>query len=154
MNLKRIAPACSILICMGGCSNLLTAPTHYSSLPVAPSVAGVPDADVAPVDVPGRLLISRSRKHGGYVEPLAALQRSSSARLGWEEPRSNREAGRAQGRYKAIPVAEPSSTASLSEAHKSNARGLGGSGTYNRETTMNRLVKGGKDAARPICNGC
>jgi hypothetical protein len=152
MTLKRGALGCSILICLGGCSHLLSAPTQYSSLPLAPPSASL--ADATPVDVPGRLLFSPSRTRGANLEPFAALQRSSSDRLERDDSRSDEVSAQTQSRHKAGSAVEPSYTASVPDALGSSVRRQGASGNYNRETTMNRLVRDGKVAARPICSGC
>ena len=156
MTLLRVVVSCSVLLCMGGCSHLLSVPTQYSSLPALNSPAVVPDEALTPVDVPGRLLAIPSRGHGANVEPFAVLQRSATARSGWKELRPDeltKPALIARRSNKGLS-GEPASTASLPEAGKSATSGQTAFQNYDREATMDDLVRGGQNAAKPICLGC
>jgi hypothetical protein len=156
MNVRRIAASCMILTAMGGCSQLITVPAQYAVLPPGISSSSLREADQRPTDIPGTLLGAPSQARGPRVEPFIALQQSASARAGWEDlrPSDFMRQSRTATRTGQVTTAEPASTASLPGTDKRRATGKAGSQGYDGDTTMTRLVKSGRDAAKPICTSC
>jgi hypothetical protein len=159
MVLKRVIVVCSITMLMGGCSHLLRGPEQYASLsPVRRTDRAGGTDRIADVVIPGTLTTRSLSQHGGGIDPLAVLQRRVSAKADQESLRVDKLTERplaANPSQKAarLPNApEPTSTASLHTLNGDSARYP--TENYDREATMDRLVKGGQEAAKPICTGC
>ncbi|MCJ2022721.1 hypothetical protein [Methylobacterium sp. J-067] len=153
-----------LALATGGCS--LRSPTGsstYSSLqpdvtaasvatPEAARVAALPpDFEEVPARMPGDP--TRSIPEGGaaHVNPLSALSESARARDHWEKLKP----GTAKAHVPVIGAA--SSTGSLGEPNTpaaASAQAPASGANYDREAAMQNLIKGGKIAASPICNGC
>jgi hypothetical protein len=153
MVLKRVIVVCSISMLMGGCSHLFREPGQYASLP---PVAG---ADrFADVVIPGTLTTQPSSTRGRGVDPLVVLRQSVSVKADRESLRVDRLTERplltnSSAKAAQPPIApEPTSTASLQALDKGATPYP--SQNYDRQATMDRLVKGGQEAAKPVCSGC
>ena len=151
--LKRIIVLCSVSMLMGGCSNLMRGSGQYASLPAVSTIGRVPD-----VVIPGTPIAQRSSQHGRGTDPLVVLQRTASAKADHKNAQvpiqNERAASVNQPRTTARSpsAAEPTSTASIHNGDKSAAQHPAES--YDRDVAMDRLVKGGQTAAKPICTGC
>lgn len=141
MTVKRIAALGAVLLTASACSRLRMRPAAYSSLPpatmhhkvAAPAPAPAISAAVGvfhlPVIVPGTLKKSQAGSGQGGVNPTAVLEASMRSHMAWEPPRP-------------ADLLKPPALETVVAL------------TYNREATMDRLVKAGRDAAKPICSGC
>lgn len=159
MVLTRVITFCSISMLIGGCSHLLREPAQYASIPstsITDKVGGtIMGADVV---IPGTSTIRSFSQRGRSIDPLSVLQRSASAYVDREKLRMDKLTERpspfdpSQKAARFQSTLEPTSTASLHTLDKGAIRYP--SENYDRQATMNRLVKGGQDAAKPICIGC
>jgi hypothetical protein len=159
MVLKRVIVICSISMLMGGCSHLLIGPGHYASLPPVSGPERVGDTPrISEVVIPGTLTTQPSSAPGRGVNPLAVLQRSVSVKADQESLRVGKPTerhlltNRSEKAGLSPSTLEPTSTASLQALDKGAAQYP--TENYDREATMNRLMKGGQEAAKSICNGC
>jgi hypothetical protein len=169
---KRIATFGLVLLAVGGCSGLQLGSTAYSSLPPAAMpgagassavISAAPfrqDAALAPVVIPGTLLTPQASNSRRGVNPTAMLEATGRARSFSELPHS--------ANYSKAPALAIRSHGSIgSDVTETGATSATGASTtsqrnstaidpqnYNREAEMDRLVKGGRDAAKPICSGC
>ena len=169
---KRIATFGLVLLAVGGCSRLQLGSTAYSSLPsVALPGAGTSfvanpaaplgrNAALTPVVIPGTLLTPQANNGQRGVDPTAMLEAPAHAHSLTKPVHSldhSKSTAPASRPHKLIDrdVTETGatsawggSTTSRQDPAPSDAQ------NYNREAAMDRLVNGGKDAARAICSGC
>jgi hypothetical protein len=117
-------------------------PGRYASLPRANSADRVAD-----VVIPGTVTTRPPSQRGLGTDPLAVLQRSVSAKSDQQNLRVDTQTERPLSSGQ-----EPTSTASVHALDKRAVRYP--TESYDREANMNRLVKGGEKAAKPICTGC
>lgn len=163
MWVTRAIVSCVLLLSTGGCSQLFREPTQYASLPQAEGVSmrRVEAPDSGGADGEASRHMQRSRSGSGVgVDPHTALERSIHARTTWKrlEPTDLTKPPAivsARGRLPTLAGSpDPTATNSLPSAQKPSTAAHTNSDNYDREATMNRLVKGGEEAAKPICKGC
>jgi hypothetical protein len=147
MTVRRIAALAAVLLTASACSRLRMRPAAYSSLPratmhnkvaalaPAPAISAAVNVFPLPVIIPGTLKKPRAGSGQGGVNPTAVLEASMRSHMAWEPLRS--------ADIPKPPALETSSTSAT-----------GGPLTDKREATMDRLVKAGRDATKPICSGC
>ncbi|MCJ2123173.1 hypothetical protein [Methylobacterium sp. J-077] len=148
ISVKRIATLGLVLLA-GACSRLPNVPTAYSALPrtalsapVEP-VSVVPEAqvesvvDLPRIVIPGTMTVPVAAVEPRGLNPNAALDTSRRSRMTWEALRP--------GELLKPPV--------LASAGRPASTGVA-TPTYDREAMMDRLLKGGRDAASGICSGC
>jgi hypothetical protein len=153
MALKPMVALCSVLLLTGGCSQLIRAPERYASLAPVRPLGKIDD-----VVIPGTMLKRPSSRHSRAVDPDVELRHSPSltaeqAALSVEasaiaESANNRPPRNAD--RTAMP--EPDSTASLDNSNRGTTR-RNSESRFN-PAIMDRLVKAGQAAAKPICTGC
>ena len=172
MIVKRIATFATVLLLTSACSCLPIGPTAYSSLPPqtmpsvaapvaqAPVVSGEVDAAPLPVIIPGTLKTPEIAITHHGVNPTDVLEASTRSRVAWKPLRSADllKPPAFAGRSLQVASQDVTETASTSATERSAVDKRGPATiavpTYNREATMDRLVKGGRDAAKAICSGC
>ncbi|MBE7200334.1 MAG: hypothetical protein INR70_21365 [Parafilimonas terrae] len=135
----------------------LAAPVSASAVLASP----VSDPPVlAPVVIPGMPKLQEADTGRGGSNPSAVLDASTRTRMAWKalHPENLTERSILASRAARMAGAD---TVTMSAV--SNARGgavdrsltsAGSPATYDREAAMSALLKGGQDAARPICSGC
>ena len=140
MTVKRIAAVGAVLLAVSACSRVRMRPAAYSSLPPAtmhnkgaaltpaPAISAAGNVFAPPVIIPGTVKKPQAGSGQGGVNPTAVLEASMRSHMAWEPLRSAD-----------LPKPPAAAVAMLA---------------YNREATMDRLVKAGRDAAKPICSGC
>ena len=143
MVLKRIVILCTLSMLMGGCSELFRAPVRYASLPPARLTGKIPD-----VVIPGTLLARPSGRYISTVDPSAELRRTASTKV----DQSNLANSRAQKTTQQSTRPEPESTASFDNSDDHASRGA--TDHHGNPANMDRLVKAGQAAAKPICSRC
>jgi hypothetical protein len=143
MILKRMVILCSLSTLMGGCSEFFKAPVRYASLLPTRLTSKIPD-----VVIPGTLLARSSGRYISAVDPSAELQRTASEKV----DHANRANSRAQTTTRKAIRLEPESTASLDNS--SNHASRRATDNHGNPANMDRLVKAGQAAAKPICSGC
>ncbi|MCJ2056794.1 hypothetical protein MKL09_09520 [Methylobacterium sp. J-048] len=146
-SVKRIA-ALGLVLLAGACSRLPNVPTAYSALPrtsasgVAAAVAPVTAAPEAPAEmavdlprivIPGTMTVPVAAVEPRGLNPSAALDTSRRSRMTWEALHPGDLLNPSAGRSASSGVAPR---------------------TYDREAMMDRLLKGGRNAASGICTGC
>jgi len=142
MALKPMILLCSVSLLMGGCAHGVQGPGRYASLP-----RGERASEVADVVIPGTVTARWSRQQGRGTDPITVLQHS----VGTKADHKNLRVGtRTERSLSGGP--EPIRTASIPALGAGDVRSPGE--RYDREANMNRLVKGGEAAAKPICSGC
>ena len=163
MLVTRAIVSCALLLSISGCSHLFRGPAQYASFPLVDDAslpqADAPDSGGSAVERPPHRQRSRSGTGTG-VDPVAALQRSIYARAAWEQlnPTDLSDASgsvAARGRRPSLAgTLEPTATNSLVSGETPLGLAQTKSDNYDREATMSRLLKGGEEAAKPICRGC
>lgn len=140
MTVKQIAALGAVLLTASACSRPRMRPAAYSSLPPAtmhnkvaalapaPAISAALNVSPLPVIIPGTLKKLQAGSGQGGLNPTAVLEASMRSRMAWA----------------------PLRTADLPKPPAAAVVVL----NYNREATMDRLVKAGRDAAKPICSGC
>ncbi len=166
---KRIAALGAVLLLTSACSRLPIGPTAYSALPAA-TVASIPAQPVVlpavpaemstglpPVAIPGTLKTPAAESGSHGVNPTAVLEASMRTRMAWKtlHPADLLKPPALAALSVGAVVAETGATSvtkdpRIGKPTSATAVAL----TYNREATMDRLVKGGRDAAKAICSGC
>jgi len=148
ISVPRIATLGLVLLA-GACSRLPNVPTAYSALPRTASsapatpVSTVPEApveslvDLPRIVIPGTLTVPVATVEPHGLNPNAALDTSRRSRMTWEALHP--------GDLLKPPV--------LASADGAVSAGVAPR-TYDREAAMDRLLKGGRDAASGICSGC
>ncbi|MGU3668817.1 hypothetical protein ACLBX9_31945 [Methylobacterium sp. A49B] len=127
--------------------------------PVTASPVSAPPV-LAPVVIPGMPKLQEADTGRGGSNPSAVLDASTRTRMAWKalHPENLTERSILASRSTRMTGAD---TVTMSAA--SNARGgaadrsltsTGSPATYDRDAAMSALLKGGQDAARPICSGC
>lgn len=168
MMVKRTATFGLVLLAMGGCSRLPLGSNAYSSLPPAgihtaetPSVAdsAAPlgrDVALAPVVIPGTLLTLRANDGRRGVNPTAALEAPGRGHLLTQPVHSgdHSQAALVNRPRKLIDGDVKATGSTVASAPSERDRPVINTQDYNREVVMDRLVKGGSAAAKPICSGC
>jgi hypothetical protein len=166
---KRIAALGAVLLLTSACSRLPIGPTAYSSLPAA-TVASIPAQPVVlpavsaemstarpSVAIPGTLKMPAAESGSRGVNPTAVLEASKRARMAWAplHPADLLKPPALAARSVGADVAETGATSVTRDPRIGKAASAGAVAlTYDREATMDRLVKGGRDAAKAICSGC
>lgn len=166
---KRIAALGAVLMLTSACSRLPIGPTAYSALPAA-TVASIPAQPVAlpvvpaemsaalpSVAIPGTIKTRAAESRSGGVNPTAVLEASMRTRMAWEtlHPADLLKPPVLAARSIGADVAETGATSVASGLKTGKPVPIAAAPlTYNREATMDRLVKGGRDAAKAICSGC
>lgn len=165
---KRIAALGAVLLTVSACSRLPTAPTAYSALPpvtlsnaAAPlATSAVPaeiDVALAQVVIPGTLKRSVAESGTRGVNPTTVLEASMRTHMAWEllRPADLLKPPALVARSVAADVAETGATSVTKDPGTSKPTSVAAVALiYDREATMDRLVKGGQDAAKAICSGC
>ncbi|WP_378971061.1 hypothetical protein [Methylobacterium komagatae] len=174
MRMTLIAVA-GLSVAAGGCSlGSLSGPAAYSSLspqaavaqpPVAPPavvpapaagedrVAALPPGfEPAPVSerMPGDLIRPIPQGTAGRVDPGAALSASERARSHWETLKP----GAVKTQVPLMARIARGENGESTPAAATVASSAIAAGNYDREDTMQKLVKGGKSAGKAICSGC
>ncbi|SFM56746.1 hypothetical protein [Methylobacterium pseudosasicola] len=147
ISVKRIA-ALGLVLLAGACSRLPNVPTAYSALPRTPAsgaagpVVTVPEtpaetvAALPRIVIPGTMTVPMvAEPHG--LNPNAALDTSRRSRMTWEALRPGE-------------LVKPPVLAAAGRPAAANSAPQ----TYDREAAMDRLLKGGRNAASGICSGC
>lgn len=100
--------------------------------------------------MPGDLIRPIPQGAAGRVDPGAALSASERARSHWEtlKPGAVKTQVPLMARIARGENGEPTPAAATAPSSAIAA------GNYDREDTMQKLVKGGKSAGKAICNGC
>ena len=147
---QRVA-ALGLVLLAGACARLPNVPTAYSALPAlsvssAPArmspARSVPDAPVeASVDllrivIPGTMTVPVAAVEPRGINPSAALDSALRTRMAWEALRP-------------ADLLKPAATMTGRSASTEIV-----TRTYDREAMMDRLLKGGRQAASGICSGC
>lgn len=152
----RLIMSCTLLLFVSGCAQLLKGPAQYASLPET----DVSDQSPSLSATPRRVEPSRARRQEAGINPSAALQQSIDERAKWKrlapaDLTSHQSVLSARDqKTPSLETQDPASTNSLKNKKETDNPAAGTSNDYDREATMNRLVKGGQDAARAICNRC
>lgn len=152
----RLTLGCTLLLFVSGCAQLLKGPAQYASLPET----DVSDQSLSLTATPRRVEPSRARRQEAGINPSAALQQSIDERAKWKRlapaDLTSHQSVLSRRDQKTPPLEkrDPTSTNSLKTAKETDSPAAEKSNDYDREATMNRLVKGGQDAARAICNRC
>lgn len=164
MMVKRIAALGLVLLSMGGCSRLQLGSTAYSSLPSAgiPSIpnSAAPlgrDAALAPVVIPGTLLTPQVNNGRRGVNPTAALEASELGHSLTQPMHSvdySQTTALANRPHHATGVDVTATGSTGAPVPNERDQAATDRQDYNREAAMDRLVKGGREAAKPICSGC
>ncbi|MDP4006307.1 hypothetical protein [Methylobacterium sp. NEAU K] len=152
-----------LVLLAGACSRLTNVPTTYSALPPvsASALAAAPAdvvADLPPVVIPGTMRVPATDGGSRGVNPTAALDASRHTRLAWEALRPAdllkppALAAASRGRSSPADVTETAATATRASSIDKPAAIA--TLTDDREATMERLLKGGRNAASAICSGC
>ncbi|MCJ2144235.1 hypothetical protein [Methylobacterium sp. E-066] len=135
-----------MVLLAGACSRLPNVPTAYSALPRTPAtgaaVSAVPEAPAETVAALPRIVIPGTLRVPVAVEPHglnpnAALDTSRRSRMSWETLRPGE-------------LLKPPVLAAAGRPVSANTAPQ----TYDREAAMDRLLKGGRNAASGICSGC
>lgn len=153
MVIVRIAVLGGLGLMLGGCLSLTDAPRAYSAL----QPPAVSDSPLPPVVVPGQVLTAGLGATGTGVNPSDELTTSQRQRSAWEALHPSELAqppSFASHTASANGATDPISTASVSKPAKVRARRDADPQSYDREATMDRLVKEGRKDAKPICGGC
>ncbi|CAA2159044.1 hypothetical protein MBRA_04280 [Methylobacterium brachiatum] len=149
MNGVRRMAALGLVLVTGACARLPNVPTAYSALPrTVSSGAAVPAATVpeAPVEapaalprivIPGTLTVPVTAFEPRGLNPNAVLDSSRRSRMTWEALHPG-------------DLLKPPALAAAGQPAPSGAAPR----TYDREAMMDRLLKGGRNAAGGICSGC
>ena len=172
MIVKRITVLATVLLLTSACSRLPIGPTAYSALPPqtmasvaapviqAPVVSAEVDVAPSPVFIPGTLKTPEIAitQHG--VNPTDVLEASTRSRMAWKPLRSADllKPPAFAGRSSLVASQDVTETASTPAPERPEVGKRAPAAivalSYNRETTMDRLVQGGRDAAKDICSGC
>jgi hypothetical protein len=149
MNGVRRMAALGLVLVTGACARLPNVPTAYSALPrTVSSGAAVPAATVpeAPVEapaalprivIPGTLTVPVAVFEPRGLNPNAVLDSSRRSRMTWEALHPG-------------DLLKPPALAAAGQPAPAGAAPR----TYDREAMMDRLLKGGRNAASGICSGC
>lgn len=166
---KPIAALGALAMLTSACSRLPIGPTAYSSLPAATaasdpaqpmvlsSVPAAIDTAVPSIIIPGTIKTREAESKAGGVNPTAVLEASMRTRMAWEtlRPADLLRPPSMAARSIGADVIETGATSAASSLKPSKlSRVAAVPMTYDREATMDRLVKGGRDAAKAICSGC
>lgn len=166
---KPIAALGAVAMLTSACSRLPIGPTAYSALPAA-TVASVParpvvlplvspeiNAALPSAVIPGTIKTQKAESRSGGVNPAAVLEASMRTRMAWEtlHPADLSKPPLMAMRSIGADVAETGATSTASGLKAGKPATVAADPlTYDREATMDRLVKGGRDAAKAICSGC
>jgi hypothetical protein len=142
--------ALSLVLVTGACSRLpnVNVPTAYSALPlpplsgpampaVPPEAPGATAVDLPRIVIPGTLTAPVAAVESRGLNPNAALDSSRRSRMTWEALHPGE-------------LLKPPALAAAGQPVPSGAAPR----TYDREAMMDRLLKGGREAATGICSGC
>lgn len=172
MRMTLIAIA-GLSVAAGGCSlGSRNGPAAYSSLPpqamVEASAASRADVAASAGDnraaalppgfepapaterMPGDLVRPIPQGAAGRVDPGAALSASERARSHWEALKP----GAVKTQVPLMARIARGENGESTPAAATAAPSAIAAGNYDREDTMQKLVKGGKSAGKAICNGC
>ena len=172
MRMTLVAVA-GLSVAAGGCSlGSRNGPAAYSSLAPQATVAEAsaasqavpasagdnrvaappPGFEPAPVSerMPGDLIRPIPQEGAGRVEPGAALSASERARSHWEALKP----GALKTQIPLMARIARGENGQSTPAAATAAPSAIAAGDYDREGTMQKLVKGGKSAGKAICNGC
>jgi hypothetical protein len=166
---KRIVAFGAVLLLTSACSRLPIGPTSYSSLPAVEAVSlpaqpvalqAVPaemSAALPPTAIPGTLKAPSAESVSRGVNPSAVLEASMRAHRAWGalHPGELLKPRALATRSVGADVAETGATSAAGDpATGKPASAVTATLAYDREAAMDRLVKGGRDAAKAICSGC
>lgn len=174
MAFKRIGTLVAVLA-SSACSHVPLSPTAYSALPPPTAMAATtaptaplvdlaapqPEADDGPMPVviPGTLKLQNAELGQRGVNPLAVLDFSRRSRLAWKTLRPQDLIkppvyASVSRMYDDVDIRETATTSGKGSAPESGLKAGKAPLEYDREATMETLLKGGRMATSSICSGC